>query len=646
MRVLLVNMPCSSIRPPLGVGLLKSLLSRDGFDATVFNANIAFADRLGVRFYHYLSELAPIESLAGEFLFARCLNPEIPREPYLAFLGSRFPLECPPEARDQLERAGSHVEGFLTECVTRIVDGDYTVVGFTSSFAQNMASLALAQRLKQVRPETVIAFGGANCEDRMGLGLHRAFSFVDLVFCGEADISFPQAIRALSRGESLADIRGLVHREPLDGSSAFVDLSPQRIRNLDDLPYPDYDDFFREYASLPCGSRTAGVPMETSRGCWWGEKHHCTFCGLNGLSMAFRAKSPERALAELAHLQHRYDVSDIQMVDNILAMDYMKTVLPALARATSKPALFYETKANLTREHLALFRSAGISAIQPGIESLDTRVLRLMDKGTTGIRSVELLKSCREIGIWPHWNILYGFPDEPPDAYELMATRVEWLTHLDAPNVCTRLRLDRFSPLYMRAEEFGITDVRPAQAYSLLYDLPPDTVREIAYYFDFSYRDGRCPDAYAEPLRTAVAEWQASRGGDLTVEQGSNAVTIVDTRGKRRREVVLEDLPAQIYVSCLTSKTARSLEERFQVPPRSQCISSLLEQWVAEKIMLELDGRYLSLAIDATVARLSRRRRKPSWSQVLRAALADEARGATSSRGLFSDPRTHAAGLA
>ena len=640
MKVLLVNMPCGSIRPPLGVSLLKSHLVRDGFDATVFNANIYFARRIGSRFYHYLSELAPVESLLGEFLFSRCLYPDRPSEPYLSFVGTYFPLEFPPTARQQLAEAEAHVDAFLEECLMRILRGDYAVVGFTTSFSQNIASLALAQRLSHLRPDTVIAFGGANCEDKMGLALHKSFPFVDLVFCGEADISFPQAIKTLAKGEPLAKIPGLVYRDSVSGASAFTSLSPQRVKSLDDLPYPDYDDFFSEYALLPAGSRTAGVPMETSRGCWWGEKHHCTFCGLNGLSMMFRTKSPERALAELTYLQCRYKVSDIQMVDNILAMDYLKTVLPKLAQATSKPAIFYETKANLTREHLTLFRSAGIRAIQPGIESLDTRVLRLMDKGTTGIRSVELLRNCREVDIWPHWNILYGFPDEPEDAYERMATNVDWLLHLDPPNVCTRLRLDRFSPLYMRAGEMGIVDVRPVQAYSLLYNLPAEAIQEIAYYFDFAYVDGRCPNAYSASLQTAVAKWQTIGDGDLTVEQIADSAVVIDTRGEQRREVILKRTAAQMYMNCLTSKTLRTLEERFGAHVQSRGVIPILEEWIQDKIMLELDGRYLSLAIDVAGSRLSKRRRKPTWHRVLRDALFPDVDTAGITRGLFSSSRS------
>jgi ribosomal peptide maturation radical SAM protein 1 len=360
--------------------------------------------------------------------------------------------------------------------------------------------------------------------------------------------------------------------------------------------------------------------METSRGCWWGEKHHCTFCGLNGLSMAFRAKAPERALAELDYLRDRHGVNDIQMVDNILDMRYLKTFLPMLAERVVKPALFYETKANLTREQLLVMRAAGIRAIQAGVESLDTRVLKLMDKGTTGMRSVELLKLCREVGIWPHWNILYGFPGEPTDAYEQMAGNVERLHHLDPPNVCTQFRLDRFSPLFARGEEAGLSNVRPSRAYELLYELSPDRIRGLAYYFDFDFRDGRQPHHYTARLRDAVSRWQGRRG-DLTLADLGEALKIVDSRDGDRRELLLEGEERDLYRLCASAKPLLRLEEELaDVAPKR--VRAMLERWVRSGLMIELDGRYLALAVDAKAARRWRQRRKPTWREVIEKAVA------------------------
>jgi ribosomal peptide maturation radical SAM protein 1 len=644
MKILLVNMPCSSIRPPLGIGLLKARLKEDGHDVAIFNANINFARRVGVRFYHYLAEVAPVEALLGEYLFADCVFPGR-QDGYLDFLTANFGSECPPAARERLDRARRQVDFFLEECLEAVEREDCELVGFSSSFTQNMASLALAQRVKARRPEVLIALGGANCEDLMGLALHQSFPFLDLVFCGEADISFPHAIAALSTGQDLGGIDGLIWRDPVEGKSEYASLSPQRVKDLDALPYPDYDDFFSQCAQLPQGSRIGGVPMETSRGCWWGEKHHCTFCGLNGLSMAFRAKHPERALAELDYLQHRYGVEDIQMVDNILDMRYVKTFLPMLAEREVKPALFYETKANLTREHLLAFRSAGIEAIQAGIESLDSRVLELIDKGVTAIRAIELLKQCREVGIWPHWNILYGFPGEPVDAYDQMANNVEPLLHLDPPNVCTQFRLDRFSPLYVRAGEVGLTGVRPARAYELLYALPSDNVRALAYYFDFDYRDGREPAAYTGRLRAAVRRWQQRQRGDLTFIDGNGGMTVIDTRGGDRSEVQLEGRAGDLYRYCGKARPLSKLEEKFGSALEGQRLRAILGGWIDARLMIELDERYLALAVDAEAIRHWRQRRKPSWQEVLDEALGPE-QPEPAPKGLFSARRGRRAAAA
>ena len=118
-----------------------------------------------------------------------------------------------------------------------------------------------------------------------------------------------------------------------------------------------------------------GLPLESSRGCWWGAAHQCTFCGLNGTSLGYRSKSPERVLAEVHELEDRYGVSDFEAVDNILDMGYHKTLLPELAADTSTRRIFYEIKANVSRAQVAALVDAGIMWVQPGIESLHSEVL-------------------------------------------------------------------------------------------------------------------------------------------------------------------------------------------------------------------------------------------------------------------------------
>ena len=97
-----------------------------------------------------------------------------------------------------------------------------------------------------------------------------------------------------------------------------------------------------------------------------------------------------------------------------------RTLLPELAKLRHGVEIFYN-KANLTHDQIRLLRDAGIVPIQPGIETLSTPMLELMDKGITAFQNVRLLRYTAEFGIGTAWNLLYGFPREDPQQFQMMA---------------------------------------------------------------------------------------------------------------------------------------------------------------------------------------------------------------------------------
>ena len=252
--------------------------------------------------------------------------------------------------------------------------------------------------------------------------------------------------------------------------------------------------------------------VETARGCWWGERSHCTFCGLNGTTMTFRSKSPERAFHELALLRRRYGAAVFSVVDDILDLRYFDSVIPMLAAAKLGIEFFWEIKANLTDRQVRALRDAGVAYVQPGIESLNDHVLELMKKGTTSFRNIELLKWCKEYGIKPMWNLLYGFPGETAADYDETIETIHAIWHLDPPTGYGPIRLDRFSPYHEDPAAFGMVGVRPLGPFPFLYPFPHETVMEIAYYFDFDYSDGRTDDVYAADAVALTRSVDARRG--------------------------------------------------------------------------------------------------------------------------------------
>src|SRR5262249_18819827 len=117
----------------------------------------------------------------------------------------------------------------------------------------------------------------------------------------------------------------------------------------------NYDDFLRRFNEYFANTDLEPIlPFETSRGCWWGERSHCTFCGLNGISMAYRAMKPEPAIAQFKSL-FRYSgrVTLLEAVDNIFPKNYIKDVLPFI-ETPSDMNIFYEVKADMSEEDFAV----------------------------------------------------------------------------------------------------------------------------------------------------------------------------------------------------------------------------------------------------------------------------------------------------
>jgi ribosomal peptide maturation radical SAM protein 1 len=326
-RVLLLNMPFVSVsRPSIGISLLKARAEQEGFECHTAYPNLRFAELIGLDRYLIVDDVLSQALFAGDWLFAQELfRGKLDTSTYLATVqhnaGSPINYEALLEARQ-------FVPQFLEECIDRFDVGRYDVVGFTSTFQQNVASLALAQRVKERFPGTVTMMGGANCEGVMGMELMRQFPWIDYVIGGESDHSFPAFLKRLSCEEPVDEIPGLVYR--VSGKPHLA--APQdRVHDLDSLPDPDFEEYFASIDASRLKDRIQPTLLfESARGCWWGAKAHCTFCGLNGDSMVFRSKSAGRTLAELERQSARFNLKRFSAVDNIISHEYFRSFLPAL----------------------------------------------------------------------------------------------------------------------------------------------------------------------------------------------------------------------------------------------------------------------------------------------------------------------------
>ncbi len=612
-KVLLIAMPFYSVkRPAPGISTLKAILTREGIGCDIRYLNLRFAALAGIETYEKICDYLGDDgdTLIGEWCFARPLFGRLlPDRDDDLLASGRFRQE-PEYSAERFRSIRELAVPFLDACLHEIPWEEYRVVAFTSVFEQNLASLALARRVKERHPGVAIVFGGANCDGAMGVELHRQFPWVDYVCSGEADLSFPSLIRRILADAEVGDIPGIVWR---DGDQSVATGPPQLVEDLDTLPPPDYDDWLaqlRQWRLPTLANLGGGLPMESSRGCWWGEKSKCTFCGLNAETIHYRRKSPDRVAAELQNLCERYmkpnGIGQVTMVDSILSMDYFEGLLPKLREMALPVGIFYETKANLSREQVRELRRAGVLWIQPGIESLSTPVLKLMRKGVTALRNIQLLRDCAEFGVHPIWNFLTGFPGEREEDYRQMIALMERVAHLPPPSGFSRFCLQRFSPYFDEAECHGILNIRPKPFYRHLYPVDDGALANIAYFFDFDYRPDVAPPDMEKPFSAAVTRWQEAHaaGAFLAAEAvGRDTLRLSDGRpGATHRQVTLEGPQRELYAACSVIRPVDDLVEMMRkrfpsVAIRERDVREFLDDMVALGLMAGEEERYLSLAV-------------------------------------------------
>jgi len=613
-RVLLVSMPFSSTeRPSLGLGLLKAGLERAGVGVDVRYLNLDFARHVGMDRYEMVVRLG-FQFMAGEWVFAEdVFGDGIPDlDAYFDDVvdAGADNLARPFASRDDARVMRASVGSCLDECAASISWNDYALVGFTTQFEQTLPSVALARRVKAMHPDLTIAFGGANCEGVMGEALLRAFDCIDLVFSGEADHTLPVVARAVLAGEAPPVLDGVYCRR--NGELALPPESVAPVEDMDSLPYPDYEDFFEQRAQLSRATQAADcaswLPFESSRGCWWGARSHCTFCGLNGGTMAYRSKSPDRVIEELTFLSKRYASRRFVAVDNILDFHYLSTVLPRLTKELPGTALWYEVKNTFRRDQVQALAESGIIAIESGIESFSSPLLKLMRKGESSLQNIQLLRWCKEFMVQPFWTMMAGFPDEDPAWFRRQAEILPLLSHLEPPMRFSTVCLARFSPLFNDAQEMGLTNVRPLAGYRYAFAVSDQDLFDLAYHFEYEYADGRNVWDYVEDLAQQCANWLEDGSYELTSLPMEEHLFIRDTRPVAvRPEHHLTGLHRAVYEYCDTARTVAAVEKHCTDGARrngdhtghgGQSVAEVLDELAADRLMLHEDGRYLSLAVN------------------------------------------------
>lgn len=626
-------------RPSAALGLLQAFLEQAGIQTESLYANLLFAETSGLHDYAHITGSLPYDAV-GDWTFSHIAFPESHSDPekFVDLLRKRrvaYAKRDRNQLMDLLLRVRDFANSFTDRLARHIVELGAPIVGCSSTFSQHVPSLAILRRIRDLAPEVITLMGGANCETVMGKTTHELFQWVDYVVSGEADDLIARLVRDLLQGgrdltaQSLpTGVFGPVHRK--EGypqvESTGPDNTPRATSgSLDLRPIPNYDAYFNtlQASSLLKDPVSPGIPLETSRGCWWGEKQRCTFCGLNGRDHRYRVRPIDEILCEMRILHERHEVNRIEVVDNVLDMNHFQRLLPQLKHMGARYKIFFETRSNLTRDHVKALSEAGVNWIQPGIESLDSRALKAIHKGTRSWQNVQLLKWCHEYGVRCNWFILHDFPGEEDDSYEKMAQLIPWCTHLQPPISVLPVEFSRFSHYHDNPRDYGL-HLEPPEPFFHTYPLSDAEISRLVYFFEKQ-------DTQRTPLDPAVSLllwqpgivalkkqvwlWQQAFWSDERPEL-SMSITPTELRIRDTRSASgggsfsIHGIDREVYLACDKAMHLGSLVNRFEQQGVSR---SELEQSIGrlqeKRFIIELDKRFLALAVSRPFREL------PQWNE-------------------------------
>jgi len=474
-RVMLICPPFQPlVLSSLAVAQLATLLRSRSIVCTEAYLHFDFVRIIGEAKYSQITDAG--SGLKGELLFAEGLHGTPTENEARELLTQLYgPFEERERARDEL----------ATRCLERIRKDKPELVGMSTSFNQLLPSLWLARLIKQQHPDIQIVLGGAACSEPMGQRVLEGYSEIDYAVSGFGESTLLSLCRSNPpKGQLLQG-----HEAPL----------------LDDLPVPEYEAFLEQAGQFAEGTRIS-LTFESSRGCWWGQKNHCTFCGLNGVEMRFTSKSNERVVSEIRTLWERYR-RNLFATDTIMSREHLRKVMVDLGGFDEKPALFYEVKSNMAEVDLSVLKRANATTLQPGIESLNTHLLTLLKKGVSTIRNLALLKWGRERGINIMWNLLCTIPGEKSEDYDQQILLFDKIPQFQPPHEVNPVRIDRFSPYFKHYEDYGWSHIEPFPEYRWLHPhFSREALNDVAYHFNGI--GGIKPGSYLKRLRSAAKEWK------------------------------------------------------------------------------------------------------------------------------------------
>ena len=269
-------------------------------------------------------------------------------------------------------------------------------------------ALDSADKIKQVKPDTVVVLGG----------YHPTFEFksvleepsVDVVVRGEGEYTLLELVQAIENNMDLKNVQGLAFHDEDDGSLVLT-LDRPIIEDLDELPFPAFHLFpMEKYKILNITTNVATIV--TTRGC----PMQCSFCSSAALhGHKLRRRSVGNVVDEVEMRLRDQNIDTIAFMDDTFTLNkrFVYDFCDEIKRRNLKFWWGCTSRVDtLDEELLQAMKDAGCITIFIGVESADQQMLENMNKKITVSKTENAFRLARKVGIRTIASCVIGMPED------------------------------------------------------------------------------------------------------------------------------------------------------------------------------------------------------------------------------------------
>jgi hypothetical protein len=175
---------------------------------------------------------------------------------------------------------------------------------------------------------------------------------------------------------------------------------------LEDLAYPEYDPAL--LASMP----SSPIGIVQARGCYWGRCTYCDYVELYEGSPRYRTRLPESFVDEMEHQIAKHQRRDFSIVTESIPASFARKMSEAILarRLDVRWSSFAMVDRRFTVDVLETLVKGGCRQLTIGLETVNTRVLKLVEKAADREMNLEFLRNAKRAGIKLRVNLIVDLP--------------------------------------------------------------------------------------------------------------------------------------------------------------------------------------------------------------------------------------------